>query len=356
MSRTAVNICDATPRRCRRSGGGLGHSGDRGAHRRRGAHAVQEAGPRSPGSRPTPTSGWSSPRRGPVVGAVHLERAPLSPVHSDMAVHSCTSRSSRRSGATGSAARSSRRRWAGPSSRTPSTLVAAAAVALPRRQPLLGPAGAAQLAVVRGATVRRCAPSSRSSRRPRRAWARAATATSVRCSPSGAPSGARGPPTPDRRADRPVRRRCPRLGWLRVRQPEAPPRPRPAAPAAARRPLAGLPRVLRAAGGELLDHDRPAHQRGLRLHLDADQRAARRAADARRGRLRRVPADVPLRGVRRVQGQPVQDARRVQRPDLADQGGARRAADPDDREGRLRGRRRHRHPDHAGRRRRASTC
>ena len=58
----------------------------------------------------------------------------------------------------------------------------------------------------------------------------------------------------------------------------------------ARRSLAGLPRLLRPAGGELLHHDRAAHQRGLRLHLDAHQRAARRAAHPRRGRLRRVAA------------------------------------------------------------------
>ena len=48
-------------------------------------------------------------------------------------------------------------------------------------------------------------------------------------------------------------------------------------------------------GGELLDHDRAAHQRRLRLHLDADQRAARRGADPRRGRLRQVAPDLPPR-------------------------------------------------------------
>ena len=41
---------------------------------------------------------------------------------------------------------------------------------------------------------------------------------------------------------------------------------RPAAAAPPRRPLARLPRVLRAAGGELLDDHRAADQRGLRLH------------------------------------------------------------------------------------------
>src|SRR6476646_5959902 len=76
---------------------------------------------------------------------------------------------------------------------------------------------------------------------------------------------------------------------------------------APRRSLAGLPRLLRPARREFLDLDRPEHQRGLRLHVDADQRAARRAAHARRGRLRRVPADLSHGGVRRVQGGPLAD-------------------------------------------------
>ena len=97
------------------------------------------------------------------------------------------------------------------------------------------------------------------------------------------------------------------------------------AAAAARRSLAGLPRVLRAAGRELLDDDRPADQRGLRLHLDADQRPARRGADPRRGRLRRRPQDLPHRGLRRVQGDPQGDADRLPRPGRADPRGARRA-------------------------------
>ena len=123
---------------------------------------------------------------------------------------------------------------------------------------------------------------------------------------------------------------------------------RPPPPAPARRTLAGLSRVLRAAGGELLDGHRPAHQRGLRVHLDADQRAARRAADPRRGRVRRVPADVPPGGVLRVQGEAQQDPRRVQQPAAADRGGPRRAAHPVPEEARLRGRRHHRHPGHPG--------
>ena len=55
-------------------------------------------------------------------------------------------------------------------------------------------------------------------------------------------------------------------------------------------------RVLRAAGGELLDEHGPEHQRRLRLHLDAHQHAARRAADPHRGGLRQVATDLPQRG------------------------------------------------------------
>ena len=70
----------------------------------------------------------------------------------------------------------------------------------------------------------------------------------------------------------------------------------------------------------------PAHQRGLRLHLDAGQRAARRGAHPRGGRLRQVATDLPARAVPRLQGQAQQDARRVRQPAAADPAGARRAA------------------------------
>ena len=76
-----------------------------------------------------------------------------------------------------------------------------------------------------------------------------------------------------------------------------------------RRTLAGLPGLLRPPGRELLDEHRPAHECRLRLHLDAHQRAARRGADPRRGGLRRVAQDLPRRGVPRVQGRPLGDAR-----------------------------------------------
>ncbi len=163
--------------------------------------------------------------------------------------------------------------------------------------------------------------------------------------------------------DRPPgpRPRCPPhpLGSGRARvhgpapTPGPPPRPPPSrsAPAAARRPLAGLPGVLRPAGGELLHRHRAAHQRGLRIHLDAGQRAARRAADPRGRRLRPVPADLPPGGVRRVQGQAQQDARRVQQPAAADPAAAGRPPHPAPHLRRLRGRRHHRHADHPGPRR-----
>ena len=85
------------------------------------------------------------------------------------------------------------------------------------------------------------------------------------------------------------------------------------AAAAARRALAGLPRLLRAAGGELLHDDRPADERGLRLHVDADQHPARRAAHPPRRRLRRRPQDLPQRDLRRVQGQPLREPDRLPR-------------------------------------------
>ena len=118
-----------------------------------------------------------------------------------------------------------------------------------------------------------------------------------------------------------------------------------------RRTLPGLPRLLRPAGRELLDEHRPAHQRRLRLHLDADQRAARRGSRPTSA----VAFDVSRKTfrterVRRVQGRPLGHPDRVLRPGAAAARGARRAADPARRGRGLRGRRRHRHPHHPGRR------
>src|SRR6478735_3596382 len=116
-----------------------------------------------------------------------------------------------------------------------------------------------------------------------------------------------------------------------------------------RRTLAGLPRVLRAPRRELLDEHGAAHERRLRLHLDAHQHAARRGADARRRGLRQGPPVVPHRRVRRVQGGPCAHARRVPGPDPAREGDPRRAPHPLRRARRLRGRRHHRDVRDAGR-------
>ena len=88
------------------------------------------------------------------------------------------------------------------------------------------------------------------------------------------------------------------------RQPAAPPR----------RALARLPRLLRAAGGELLDHHRPATNAvygftSMLINVLRDE-----DADPRRRRVRRVAQDLPHRAVPRVQGQPHQEPRRLQRP------------------------------------------
>ena len=182
------------------------------------------------------------------------------------------------------------------------------------------------IGATRGAPCGRCPPRCRPARTGTR---------NCRCpvldSPSMSPATRTPTPAAPRRAGRPV--------------------DRPPA-AAARRPLAGLPGLLRVAGGELPHRHRADHQRGLRLHRDADQPAARRAAHAHRGGLRRLPQDVPLGALHRVQGQPDDHAGRLPRPGRPDQGGAHRAGHPVLRGGQLRGRRHHRHAGHPGRGRR----
>src|ERR1039457_1103856 len=89
--------------------------------------------------------------------------------------------------------------------------------------------------------------------------------------------------------------------------------PRPAAPA--RWSFPGLPGLLRASRGELLDHDRSAHERRVRLHRHAHQRPAGRAADPRGGGLRPQRADLPARAVRRVPGEPPGEAARTPTPE-----------------------------------------
>ena len=152
---------------------------------------------------------------------------------------------------------------------------------------------------------------------------------------------------------------CPRrrLGSPRARDrdPSRQRRPPPAAPP--RRPLAGLPRLLRAPRRELLHHHRSAHQRGLRLHLDADQRAARRAARptsaspstsrARPSASRSTPSTRPS-ATRPPTSSPASSPLIQEVLDAA--------AHPATSQGGLRGRRHHRHPRHPGAAPRASTC
>ena len=176
--------------------------------------------------------------------------------------------------------------------------------------------------------ARRSRWSRRSRRRQAGSWAQPRTTRTVAGDPYD------GGVTRDRRADRPAHDH-------RARR-------RPAAPA--RRALAGLPRVLRPAGGELLDHHRPADQRGLRVHRHAHQRPARRDADATSPSpstcRRRPSATTPTRRTRRPATRRRQDFKRPGQPDPR---GARGARDPVGVGLRLRGRRRHRHPRHAGR-------
>ncbi len=103
--------------------------------------------------------------------------------------------------------------------------------------------------------------------------------------------------------------------------------------------------------GELLHHHGTADERRLRVHGHAHQRAARRAAQPRRGGLRPQRADVPARAVRRVQGEPAGDAGRLPQSAQPDLRGAGRARHRPAECAGLRGRRRDRHPGHPGRER-----
>ena len=113
--------------------------------------------------------------------------------------------------------------------------------------------------------------------------------------------------------------------------------------------FARVPGVLRAADRELLHRDGAADQRDLRVHRDADQRPARREADAPRGGVRPGRADVPARAVGRVQGEPPRDARGLPQSAQPDLRGARRARHQAAVRAGLRGRRPHRDAGHPGR-------
>ena len=88
-----------------------------------------------------------------------------------------------------------------------------------------------------------------------------------------------------------------------------------------RRPLHGLSRVLRAAGRQLHDLDRPVHQRRPRLRVHVPLAAGEREAYARGGRLRPAGRHLPHRAVRRVQGNSRRDPAALSRPDRAHPGG-----------------------------------
>ena len=86
------------------------------------------------------------------------------------------------------------------------------------------------------------------------------------------------------------------------------------------RPFAGISGVLRPPGRQLLDEGRAAHERDLRIPVDADQPDQGREADASRGGVRHVASVVPYARVRRVQGEPVRVAERIQGADPAPAG------------------------------------
>ena len=117
--------------------------------------------------------------------------------------------------------------------------------------------------------------------------------------------------------------------------------------AAARRHVAGLPGLLRAArhAGHL---DRRGHQRGARVHLHAGVPHPRAAAlGAGRG-LRRPGRHLPRRDPRGLQGRAGRDALAAAAPVRHDPRGHGGAGHPGDRGAGLRGRRRHRHAGHRG--------
>ena len=126
--------------------------------------------------------------------------------------------------------------------------------------------------------------------------------------------------------------------------------------AAARRQLADLPRVLRAADRHG-DRQRAGHQRGVRLHVDADQPAAGPPARRRAW----WPSTGPSRRSA-TRPSPTYKANREAAPDiLRQQMGLvrevrrRRSASPSVELRRLRGRRHHRHARRAGQAARATT-
>lgn len=154
MFRTAVHICDATPV----DAGALvevwGTPVERGHTADAGAHAVQEAGAAIARIAADPDERLVVARIDDrVVGAVHLKRAPLSPVHSDMAIyvmHLQVLEAFRRHGVGRSLIEASVC-WA--EEKDTEHVLAAAAVASRDANRFMARLGLQQIAVVRGATV-----------------------------------------------------------------------------------------------------------------------------------------------------------------------------------------------------------
>ncbi len=209
---------------------------------------------------------------------------------------------------------------------------------------------------------RACARSCPSSRRPPPGSACAATATSARCSPSAGRCAGPAPARPSPPTSCPRRPALPDLGVARSRVAAVPDQPAPDQTAQTdRTDQPERPRLL------LLDGHSLAYRAFFALPVENFSTTTGQHTNAVYGFTSMLinvlrdeqPTHVGVafdvsrqtfraRGVLRLQGQPLQVARRVLRPGLPGQGGARRAADPDGREGRLRGRRRHRHAHHAG--------
>ncbi len=116
---------------------------------------------------------------------------------------------------------------------------------------------------------------------------------------------------------------------------------------AARRQLLGLPGLFRPAVGHG-DRLGTGDQRGVRVHLHADQPAEGPSSRPHRGDLRSARADLSPRHDPGLQGRPGGGARHPPSADGPGPPGGRRPAHPDRREGGFRSRRPHRHPHPGG--------
>jgi GNAT superfamily N-acetyltransferase len=154
MFRTSVTICDATPTDADSLVEVWGTPTERGHAPDAGAHAAQEAAAAVARIAADPDERLVVARiEDRVVGAVHLKRAPLSPVHSDMAVyvmHLQVIDAFRRHGV-GRALVEASVCWA--EEKGTEHVIAAAAVASRDANRFMARLGLQQIAVVRGATV-----------------------------------------------------------------------------------------------------------------------------------------------------------------------------------------------------------